>query len=78
MIIERSNTNKEIHVKIGGDHGGESMKFCLEVANVKCPNSKDNTTICGMFDAKDSRGNLRIGLSHFSPQIDELQKSSWR
>ena len=31
----------QIWVKIGGDHGGDSFKLCLQIANVKSPNSKE-------------------------------------
>ena len=33
----------EIWIKTGGDHGGDSFKLVLEVANTENPNSKENT-----------------------------------
>ena len=30
----------EIFIKVGGDHGGDSFKFMLQVGNVKTPNFK--------------------------------------
>lgn len=32
--------NNEIHVKIGGDHGGGSFKLSFQICNTKNPNSK--------------------------------------
>ena len=55
----------EIHVKIGGDHGGGSFKMTYQVANVDNPNKLDNTVIFSIFEAKDSRANLRICLERF-------------
>ena len=67
----------EIHVKIGGDHGGKSFKACFQVCNTKYPNSKENTTVFSIFEAKDYRTNLKTGLSFFTNQIDELQYLKW-
>ena len=44
----------EIWLKLGGDHGGGSFKFCLQVLNVKHPNSKTSTFLVRMFEAKDN------------------------
>ena len=70
--------NGEIHIKIGGDHGGKSFKACFQVCNVEKPNSKDNTVVFSLFEAKDYRQNLKNGLGIFKKQIDELQKMQWR
>lgn len=70
--------NGEIHVKVGGDHGGKSFKACYQVCNTKAPNSKDNTVVYSIFEAKDYRPNIRTGLSMFTSQIDTLQKCQWR
>ena len=67
----------EIHVKIGGDHGGKSFKACFQVCNTEHPNSKENTTVFSIFEAKDNRTNLKTGLSFFTDQIDELQNLKW-
>ena len=32
----------EIWIKIGGDHGGENFKMCMQVLNVDAPNSREN------------------------------------
>ena len=54
--------DNEIHVKIGGDHGGGSFKMSYQVANTNNPNSKENTIIFSTFEAKDYRVNLKVGL----------------
>ena len=43
MIVHHEFLNNEIHVKIGGDHGGGSFKMSLQIVNTANPNSKDNT-----------------------------------
>ena len=78
MLTQPLNMNNEIHVKIGGDHGGNSFKACYQVCNTTNPNSKDNTVIFSIFEAKDTRGNIRTGLRHFTSQVDELQKTMWK
>lgn len=69
---------EEVHIKIGGDHGGKSFKACYEICNTNSPNSKDNTVIFSLFEEKDLRLNLRTGLSLFKEQIDNLQISEWK
>ena len=68
----------EIHVKIGGDHGGKSFKACYEICNVEAPNSKDNTIIFSLFEEKDHRINLKTGLTMYRDQIDDLQMATWK
>ena len=48
-------TPGEVHVKIGGDHGGNSFKMCYQIANINNPNRKENTVVFSLFEAKDSR-----------------------
>ena len=33
--------NNEIHIKIGGDHGGGSFKMSYQTGNTENPNSKN-------------------------------------
>ena len=67
----------EIHIKIGGDHGGKSFKACYQICNTSKPNNKDNTVIFSLFEAKDYRSNMKSGLQRFTNQIDELQSLRW-
>ena len=78
MIKHYPGMNGEIHVKIGGDHGGKSFKACYQIVNKENPNSKDNTIVFSLFEAKDLRTNLRTGLERFKTQIDQLQLMEWR
>ena len=68
----------EIHLKIGGDHGGKSFKACFQVLNTEKPNSKENTTVFSIFEAKDYKANLKTGLGIYTNQIDDLQNSTWK
>ena len=56
----------EIWLKLDGDHGGGSFKFCL--LNVKHPNSKTSTFLVRMFEAKDNVENLKrvLGSDEFN------------
>ena len=62
----------EVHIKIGGDHGGGSFKMSYQVANISNPNRVANTVIFSIFEAKDSRPNLRICLERYKAHIDKL------
>ena len=64
-LLQFREEASEVHVKIGGDHGGKSFKACYEICNIPRPNSKNNTIIFSLFEAKDYRSNLRAGLAKF-------------
>ncbi|XP_065656336.1 uncharacterized protein LOC136081893 [Hydra vulgaris] len=68
----------EIHIKIGGDHGGGSFKMSYQVVNQNQPNSKSNSFVFSTFEAKDYRVNLKVGLSRYTQQVDEMQKMVWK
>ena len=78
MIVHHEFLNNEIHVKIGVDHGGGSLKMSLQIVNTANPNSKDNTIIFSIFEAKDYRINILVGLQRFTKQVNDLQEMSWR
>ena len=67
----------QIWVKIGGDHGGDSFKLCLQIANVKSPNSRENAFMINMFNGKDTAENLRRALRHYRHQVYKLKKLKW-
>lgn len=77
MLKHPPEMNDEIHIKIGGDHGGHSFKACYQVLNRECPNNKDNTCVFSLFEAKDYRTNLVTGLHRYRSQIDDLQETKW-
>ena len=66
-------------IKIGGDHGGDSIKLVLEleVANVDNPNSKDNTFLIRMVECKDSNKTLRKIQDPVKDQINALDAMTW-
>ena len=75
LIFEK--VTDDVQIKIGGDHGGDSFKLCFQVVNIKNPNSKENTIVFCMFEAKDYRCNLEIALKIYKEQIDNLQVMRW-
>ena len=78
MIVHHEFLNNEIHVKIGGDHGGGSLKFSLQIVNTVNPNSKDNAIIFSIFEAKDYTINILAGMQRLTKQVEDLQEISWR
>ena len=70
--------NDEVWVKVGGDKGGGSLKFCYQVANVHHPNKRASTTTVMMFNSDDSYENLSRTLPLISSQIEAFQDTTWR
>ena len=64
----------EVHIKIGGDHGGKSFKFAYQIANLEKPNSVRNSTVFNIFEAKDIRSNLDLVCNQFARDIVDLEK----
>ena len=77
LVAHKFIPENEIHVKIGGDHGGQSFKSSYQIANVLHPNKLENTVIFAIFTAKDSRANLRICLNRYKSHIEMLNKQTW-
>ncbi|XP_065643749.1 uncharacterized protein LOC136075205 [Hydra vulgaris] len=78
LLLYNKIKDNEIHIKIGGDYGGDSFKMFYQVANLEKPNAKTNTTIFNIFEAKDYTTNLKISLTRFTSEIDFLQKMIWK
>ena len=68
----------EIWLKVGGDKGGGSFKFCLQVVNRKSPNSADHTVVLALLEADDSLQNMHICIDPFADELEELQGMKWR
>ena len=68
----------EIWVKVGGDHGGGSMKSTFQILNVDKPNSVENTVVWNLFLAGDSYKNLRRAMAVNSGQVDTLDNYKWK
>ena len=77
MIVNHEFLNNKIHVKIGADHGGWNFKMSLQIVNTANPNSKDNTIISSILEAKDYGINIVVGLQRFTKQVKDLQMP-WR
>ena len=42
------------------------------------PNSKDNTVVFNIFEAKDYKPNVKTALNQFHEEIAQLRRSQWR
>ena len=69
--------DNEVHIKIGGDHGGGSFKMAYQVPNVNHPNRIDNTVIFSIFEAKDTISTLRMCLERFKAHVNKLTSVTW-
>ena len=49
-----------------------------QLCNTKNPNSKENTVVFNIFEAKDQRSNLKLALSRNKQQINQLQNMTWQ
>ena len=66
------------NIQISGNQVGGSFKMSYQVANISNPNKVANTVILSIFEAKDSRPNLRICLERFKAHIDKLMNLTWK
>ena len=69
---------KEIWIKLGGDHGGGSFKFVFQVANVSNPNSLHNTIPVCVFEGPDNVSNLETAIGIYREHVVKLQETVWR
>ena len=67
----------KIYVKVGSDKGCGSMKMCLQVCNLKEPNSPENTLILCAFEASDTYANLAVALDGLTQQLEALDGAYW-
>ncbi|XP_078701358.1 uncharacterized protein LOC144927657 [Branchiostoma floridae x Branchiostoma belcheri] len=79
-LVWHNNTipEKELWVKVGGDHGGGSFKMAFQLMNKVSPNSKKNTNVFCIFNAKDSRENLTLATGRYAQEMQELQDLKWK
>ena len=68
----------EVWVKVGGDHGRDSFKLCVQILNVSNPNAKGCTSILCIAECKDSMDNRRLLLEQHNEQIQKLSGMQWR
>ena len=69
---------KEVWLKFGGDKGGGSFKFCMQIVNRKSPNSADNTAVLACLMAADSLSNMHLTMDPFKEAIEALNGMTWR
>ena len=67
----------EIWVKIGGDHGGDSFKLMLQIANVENSHSRKSTFLITIVNCKDTPQNIRRVLNRYKRQVTQLQEMNW-
>ena len=77
LPLIRGGGGRDSNYEIGCDHGGGSFKLSYQIANVSHPNSTNNTVVLSIFEAKDYRSNVKIGLTRFQEQINALQTMTW-
>ncbi len=65
----------EMWLKIGGDFGQETFKFCMQLVNLAKPNSTDNTVILTASEAPDTQYNLEKMLHRFSTPLQEMDNN---
>ena len=70
--------SNEIWIKVGGDKGGGTFKFCFQLLNVEVPNSSENTSVIAMFEGPDSVTNLHTCLDQYVEQLAEINQMTWR
>ena len=67
-----------LYVKLGGNHGQGSMKLEFQLGNVVKPNSSKRTVVFAIFEAKDTRNNLRAIAANYKGQVEDLLQTTWQ
>ncbi|GFN93402.1 amine oxidase [Plakobranchus ocellatus] len=69
----------EIWIKIGGDHGRNSIKFTLQIGNTHKPNSQHNTIVIALPYVRDFHENIvRFLEGGLGDELAVLQDHIWR
>ncbi|XP_078679596.1 uncharacterized protein LOC144915234 [Branchiostoma floridae x Branchiostoma belcheri] len=55
-----------------------SFKMAFQIMNKVSPNSKKNTNVFCIFNAKDSRENLTLATGRYAQEIQDLQALKWK
>ena len=76
---EGSIPQDKIWVKIGGDHGKNSLKFTLQIANTMKPNARNNTVVIAIASVRDTHDNMvRFMAGGLASDLKALQSHSWK
>ncbi len=82
MLTWHDNTipQDEIWVKLGGDHGKNSLKLTLQIANLEKPNAKRNVVVIGMAPIRDTYENLKtmINFCQLEKEIKSVESLTWK
>lgn len=65
--------SKKIVLLLSGDHGQNSTKICVSLAQLNRPNSTSNQTIVGLFPSQDNRRGLEVYGRTIWQQINEIK-----
>ncbi len=68
----------ELWVKFGGDKGGGSTKFELQICNVEKPNAVNNIILLLIFDGPDNQFNIERTLPDIAFQVQALDGALWK
>ncbi len=49
----------------------------LQIANIRHPNSPNNTMVFCAFEAPDTTSNLHVALDRYRQEVDELKNTQW-
>ena len=76
---EGSIPQDEIWVKLRGDHGKNSLKFTLQIANTTKPNARSNTVVIAIASVRDTLDNMvRFLAGGLASDLKALQSHSWK
>ena len=78
LLYDGHIAESEIHLKVGGDHGGGSFKMSFQIANVENPNKPENSVVFSVMEAKDYKSNLRLCLERFRRQVEKFSQVTWK
>ena len=70
-------SENEVWLTLGGDHGGGSFKFTVQVLNTESSNTKTNIIVIYTFTAEDLQGNLQSVLSLYATQVEQQCNMKW-
>ncbi|GFO09968.1 amine oxidase [Plakobranchus ocellatus] len=69
----------EVWVKIGGNHGKNSLKFTLQIANTEKPNARLNTIMIAIAAVRHTHANIvRFLEGGLGDDLVALQSHSWK
>jgi hypothetical protein len=66
----------EVWCGVGGDKGGGTVKFILNIANVFPSNSVNNLSILGIYEGSEDAVGLRTAFSHVCGQLSKIKTVS--